>query len=35
MNTIHYYIEEYVEYCKYRKRLDKKTLKAYKIDLTQ
>lgn len=29
------YVEEYLEYCEYRKRLDKKTLKAYKIDLKQ
>ncbi|EOS69446.1 hypothetical protein C818_02600 [Lachnospiraceae bacterium MD308] len=28
-------IEEYLEYCKYRKELDEKTLKAYKIDLKQ
>lgn len=27
--------EEYLEYCKYRKELDKKTLKAYRIDLKQ
>jgi Site-specific recombinase XerD len=26
---------EYLEYCEYRKRLDKKTLKAYHIDLKQ
>ncbi|EOS69458.1 hypothetical protein C818_02591, partial [Lachnospiraceae bacterium MD308] len=28
-------VEEYLEYCKYRKELDGKTLKAYKIDLKQ
>lgn len=35
MNTLNYYIAEYLEYCDYRKRLDKKTLKAYRIDLKQ
>ena len=25
----------YLEYCEYRKELDKKTLKAYRIDLHQ
>ena len=35
MNTLDNYISEYIEYCKYRKRLDFKTLKAYKIDLKQ
>jgi len=29
------YIAEYIEYCEYRKRLDAKTRKAYRIDLTQ
>ena len=28
-------ISNYLEFCKYQKRLDTKTLKAYKIDLTQ
>ena len=28
-------IADYLEYCKYRKRLDTKTLKAYRIDLNQ
>lgn len=28
-------IADYLEYCKYRKRLDAKTLKAYRIDLEQ
>lgn len=35
MNTLKEYIAEYLEYCKYRKRLDQKTLKAYQIDLRQ
>ena len=35
MNTLDNYISEYIEYCEYRKRLDCKTLKAYKIDLKQ
>lgn len=35
MNTLNNYIEEYIDYCKYRKRLDSKTLKAYYIDLKQ
>lgn len=35
MNTLSNYIAEYIEYCEYRKRLDVKTLKAYKIDLRQ
>lgn len=28
-------VSEYLEYCQYRKELDKKTLKAYRIDLRQ
>lgn len=35
MNTLNDYVAEYIEYCEYRKRLDRKTLKAYKIDLNQ
>lgn len=35
MNTLYTYITEYIEYCKYRKRLNFKTLKAYNIDLKQ
>lgn len=35
MSTLHEYVREYMEYCKYRKRLDAKTLKAYRIDLRQ
>ncbi len=35
MNTLSDYVAEYIEYCEYRKRLDRKTLKAYRIDLGQ
>lgn len=35
MNALNNYITDYIEYCEYRKRLDSKTLKAYKIDLRQ
>lgn len=35
MNTLNDYIAKYIEYCQYRKRLDQKTLKAYRIDLLQ
>lgn len=35
MNIIDEHIEIYLEYCRYRKRLDSKTLKAYRIDLKQ
>lgn len=35
MNTLDNYITEYLEYCEYRKRLDTKSLKAYKTDLAQ
>lgn len=35
MNTLKNYITEYLEYCQYRKRLNEKTLKAYRIDLKQ
>ncbi|MCM1120506.1 MAG: tyrosine-type recombinase/integrase [bacterium] len=35
MNNLQTQIERYLEYCKYQKRLDGKTLKAYRIDLTQ
>ena len=31
MNNSNNYINTYLEYCKFRKRLDNKTLKAYKI----
>lgn len=29
------YVKKYLEYCEFRKELDKKTLKAYRIDLRQ
>lgn len=35
MNTFDDHIAEYLEYCEYRKRLNTKTLKAYRIDLKQ
>lgn len=35
MNNLQTHIEEYLTYCNYQKRLDEKTLKAYRIDLTQ
>ncbi len=35
MNDIQTSITTYLEYCQFQKRLDKKTLKAYKIDLKQ
>lgn len=35
MNILNDYILDYIEYCEYRKRLDFKTIKAYKIDLKQ
>lgn len=35
MNTLEIHINNYLEYCKFQKRLDSKTLKAYRIDLTQ
>ncbi len=35
MNTFNDSIENYIEYCEFRKRLNKKTLKAYSIDLNQ
>ena len=35
MNTLNDLITDYLEYCQYRKRLDSKTIKAYRIDLTQ
>ena len=28
-------VKPYLEYCTYRKELDTKTIKAYRIDLTQ
>ena len=35
MNTLNNLITDYLEYCQYRKRLDSKTIKSYRIDLTQ
>ncbi|MDE7224263.1 MAG: tyrosine-type recombinase/integrase [Acetatifactor sp.] len=35
MNSLQAHINCYLEYCRYQKRLDEKTLKAYQIDLTQ
>ena len=35
MNTLKDYISEYLNYCEYRKQLNFKTVKAYKIDLNQ
>ena len=35
MKNVNDYISDYIEYCQYRKRLDSKTLKAYRVDLTQ
>lgn len=35
MTNLQNLMEHYLEYCKTQKRLDKKTLKAYRIDLTQ
>ena len=35
MNTLNDHVTEYIEYCEFRKRLNWKTLKAYRIDLKQ
>lgn len=35
MNTLNNYVREYLDYCECRKHLDKKTIKAYNIDLKQ
>ncbi len=35
MSNLNTYIDEYLEFCQYRKRLDIKTIKAYRIDLKQ
>ncbi|MDR0890469.1 MAG: tyrosine-type recombinase/integrase [Oscillospiraceae bacterium] len=35
MNTLSNQIENYLYYCTYQKKLSKKTVKAYRIDLTQ
>lgn len=35
MNNLQDIINTYLEFCQFQKRLDGKTLKAYRIDLTQ
>ncbi len=35
MSSLQTQIKQYLEYCQYQKRLDKKSLKAYRIDLIQ
>lgn len=35
MHNLQTLIENYLEYCGAQKRLDEKTLKAYRIDLNQ
>ena len=35
MNTLQKQLNNYLEFCQYQKRLDSKTLKAYRIDLIQ
>ena len=35
MNTLQTQLDNYLEFCQFQKRLDSKTLKAYRIDLTQ
>lgn len=35
MNTLNDYATKYLEYCEYRKNLNAKSLKAYRIDLKQ
>ena len=35
MNNLQEHIKTYLEYCRSQKRLDEKTLKAYRIDLRQ
>lgn len=35
MNNLYALISDYLKYCEFRKRLDPKTLKAYRIDLSQ
>lgn len=35
MNTLSNYITDYLNYCRFRKHLNSKTLKAYQIDLKQ
>ena len=35
MNNLQAHIKNYLDFCQYQKRLDEKTLKAYRIDLNQ
>lgn len=35
MNNLQTFFEEYISFCQYQKRLDRKTLNAYKTDLKQ
>ena len=35
MQTLNHLIQKYLEHCKFKKRLDNKTIKAYRIDLMQ
>lgn len=35
MNILRTQLNNYLEFCQFQKRLDFKTLKAYRIDLTQ
>ena len=35
MNNLQTHITNYLEHCRHQKRLDSKTLKAYRIDLQQ
>lgn len=35
MNNLQTQLKDYLEYCQFQKRLDAKTVKAYRIDLTQ
>ncbi|MCM1025075.1 MAG: tyrosine-type recombinase/integrase [Roseburia sp.] len=35
MDTLHSNIDRYMEYCRYRRHLDSKTLKSYRADLAQ
>lgn len=35
MDTLQTQLDNYLEFCQFQKRLDSKTLKAYRIDLAQ
>ena len=35
MNNLQTFFEEYMAFCQYQKRLDQKTMNAYKTDLKQ